>query len=296
MDPVGTSRNEQIPLLVLNHCPYRPGEEANNVSSYFPSMVVSAPNDHTTTPPLTRYGSPSFWQHLSASSLNRRIIFGYQQHAALRAVQPLPAKTCWPQLTDAVPLSLHCLRISAANRRCQSNPIVLHHSIHLIYNNAICDVDRCSYSFINTHVDTSALSQVQVPSLSPHQPHPPHQRHKHNQHNNHPTNSDTPTSTTSPAPPPPPSTTSQLPPGDRPVLSGEVISAATQACVDPGFIFVAVGLCWLIVCVGEGATSYIAFTTHVGESGRLIDVDGPVGAKARQVGSYRRLARRRKVR
>ena len=221
MDPVGTSRNEQIPLLVLNHCPYRPGEEANNVSSYFPSMVVSAPNDHTTTPPLTRYGSPSFWQHLSASSLNRRIIFGYQQHAALRAVQPLPAKTCWPQLTDAVPLSLHCLRISAANRRCQSNPIVLHHPIHLIYNDAICNVDRCSYSFINTHVDTSALSQVQVPSPSPHQRHPSHQRHKHNQHNNHPTNSDTSTSTTSPAPPPPPSTTSQLPPEETDQSSPE---------------------------------------------------------------------------
>jgi hypothetical protein len=48
---------------------------------------------------------------------------------------------------------------------------------------------------------------------------------------------------------------------------------------------------------GAGAaTSSIAFTTPAGESGRLIDVDGPVGANARQVGSYRRLARRRKVR
>jgi hypothetical protein len=89
-------------------------------------MVISAPNvpDHT---PLTRYGSPSFWQHVSASSLNLRIIFGYQQYAALRAAQALPAKVflAWPQLTDAVPLSLHCLRMSAANRRRQSSPIVL---------------------------------------------------------------------------------------------------------------------------------------------------------------------------
>ena len=44
------------------------------------------------------------------------------------------------------------------------------------------------------------------------------------------------------------------------------------------------------------ATSSIAFTNPASESRSLIDVDGPVGAIAMQVGLYRRLARRRKVR
>jgi len=38
------------------------------------------------------------------------------------------------------------------------------------------------------------------------------------------------------------------------------------------------------------AASTIAFTTPAGESGCLIDVDGPVGANTKQVASYRMLA------
>jgi hypothetical protein len=127
MDPLGTSRNEQTPLLVLNHCPYRPGEEANNLSSYSPSMVVSAPNDPDHHTPLTRYVSfvlaacvrllpqPTnyFWLPTTCSTARRSTITS----------KAFPC--CWPQLTDAVPLSLHCLRMSAANRRRQSSPIVL---------------------------------------------------------------------------------------------------------------------------------------------------------------------------
>jgi hypothetical protein len=54
------------------------------------------------------------------------------------------------------------------------------------------------------------------------------------------------------------------------------------------------------IWVGEGACTrcwcrhvIYAFTTPAGQSGRI---DGPVGANAGQVGSYMRLARRRKVR
>jgi len=83
-----------------------------------------------------------------------------------------------------------------------------------------------------------------------------------------------------------------------------VISAATRACVDLGPA--SSSSWWDYVGSSSGstrapahgagdATSSIAFTTPASESGRLIDVDGPVGANTGQVGSYRRLARRRKV-
>jgi hypothetical protein len=47
--------------------------------------------------------------------------------------------------------------MSAADRRRQSSPIVLYHSIYLIHDDAIFHVDRLCHSFINTNIDTSAF-------------------------------------------------------------------------------------------------------------------------------------------
>ena len=64
----------------------------------------------------------------------------------------------WPQLTDAVPLSLHCLRMSAANRRVSPAPssfiLKLCHSIYLIHDDAIFNVGRRSCSFIKPPTNT----------------------------------------------------------------------------------------------------------------------------------------------
>ena len=95
----------------------------------------------------------------------------------------------------------------------------------------------------------SVIASAQVPSLSPHQP---HQRHKHHRYNNH-----QPILTYQHRLRAPDSATfNNLPTtfrGDRPFFSAEVIYTAFRACVDPGFIFVMVGLRWLIIWVGEGA-------------------------------------------
>lgn len=166
------------------------------------------------------------------------IYFGYKQHAAPRALNHYrslskdmlaSADQCHPTI---IALSLHV--------RC----------VHLIHN------DRPSFLFIRQH-PRRPRRHISI-SLSPH---PLHQRHKLGTNTiastqQPPANSDISTLTTSPLPCHLQRATNCLP--RRPTLvrrffSAEVISTANRACVDPSFIFVVVGLCWLIVWAGEGA-------------------------------------------
>jgi len=179
-----------------------------------------------------------------------------QRHSLLLAL----ADRCRPAV---ITLSSNCLRISAANRcvtpALSSSILKLYHSIYLIHDDAMFNVDR-SHSFVNTNIDTLAF--------------PYHLINLNVIHFINATN------------------------------TAGVISAATRACVDLGPA--SSSSWWDYVGSSSGstrapahgagdATSSIAFTTPASESGRLIDVDGPVGANTGQVGSYRRLARRRKV-
>ena len=122
-----------------------------------------------------------------------------------------------------------------------------YHPLSLNHDDTIFNVDRSSYSFIDTNVDISALSQV--PSLLP------YQRYKHHQYNNHQL-----TLTYQHRPQTPPllhhlqRSPSCLP--SRPTillrrshLRSNPNLRRPRAC----FIFVVVGLCRLIVWVGEGA-------------------------------------------
>jgi hypothetical protein len=156
-----------------------------------------------------------------------------------------------------MPSHCHCTVFACPLRTAAVSPAPSPFSfitMYLIRDDTVFDVDRRSDSFINTYVDTSALSRV--PSLSPHQTpstQPP------------PVSSDISTSTTSPAP----LCHLQRPPNclpKRPTillrrshLRGNPSLRRPRAC----FIFVVVGLCWLIVWVGEGAWTVLVPPHHL---------------------------------
>jgi hypothetical protein len=195
-------------------------------------MVVSAPNDPDHHTRLLRSGSmcpypPSTYELPTTCSIAR--------HSTITS-KDLPC--CWPRLTNS-----HCLRMSAANRRRRSSPIILYHSIYLIHDDSIFNIDHRSYFFHlhqSRHISIIAflVASSTARTSSTQQP-PANSNISHR-----------------PRAPPLSATFNDLPTtfrGDRPFFSAEVISATTRAYVDPSFIFVVVGLCWFIVWVGEGA-------------------------------------------
>jgi hypothetical protein len=162
MDPLGTSRNEQTSLLVLNHSLYRPGE-ANHLSSYSPS-TSQRPRPPHAAHPLRLTFVLAACVRLPPQSTNYIILAtnNMQHRAPLNHYQQRPC--CWPQLTDAVLLSLHCLRMSAANRCHQSSPISPapsvqpHHPLSFITQSTFSVTTRrrhlprrLSFSFIHQH-------------------------------------------------------------------------------------------------------------------------------------------------